>query len=269
MKKAFIIAILAIFIAGAGFSKGENKKKSKGDAFMDDDLKKTDGEFIETFRAFSDDEVGEYLKGRLTKNEETLCAIASLMGCDGKSEFREQLTRALNNKWVTGPEVKELIYQATAYLGFGIAREFLNVANNAFKECGLPFITENKKTVTADNRLEIGNEKQVTFFGDGIRHSWESAPPDTAHINKWLADNCFGDYYTRKGLSDNSREMLTFCYLASLGCAKSQLEAHTKANIKVGNDKKRLTAIVSAMIPYIGYPKSLNALNVINDATKE
>ena len=26
-------------------------------------------------------------------------------------------------------------------------------------------------------------------------------------INKWLVDNCFGDYYTRKGLDDKDREM--------------------------------------------------------------
>ena len=26
-------------------------------------------------------------------------------------------------------------------------------------------------------------------------------------INTWLVDNCFGDYYTRKGLDDEDREM--------------------------------------------------------------
>ena len=26
-------------------------------------------------------------------------------------------------------------------------------------------------------------------------------------IDKWLVDNCFGDYYTRKGLDDKDREM--------------------------------------------------------------
>ena len=33
------------------------------------------------------------------------------------------------------------------------------------------------------------------------------APALRRNINRWLADNCFGDYYTRTGLNDQEREM--------------------------------------------------------------
>ena len=45
----------------------------------------------------------------------------------------------------------------------------------------------------------------------------QSGPEETRHINKWLADNCFGDYYTRGGLDTREREMVTLCFLAAQG----------------------------------------------------
>ena len=36
---------------------------------------------------------------------------------------------------------------------------------------------------------------------------------EASTVNRWLAANCFGDYYTRTGLSDAQREMITFCLL--------------------------------------------------------
>nr|WP_236699167.1 carboxymuconolactone decarboxylase family protein [Lactobacillus hominis] len=88
-------------------------------------------------------------------------------------------------------------------------------------------------------------------------------------MNKWLVDNCFGDYYTRKGLDDRQREMITFCYLAAQGGCEPQLLAHAKANIGLGNDKEFLTNVVLTNVPFIGYPRSLNAISVVNQAGSE
>ena len=42
-------------------------------------------------------------------------------------------------------------------------------------------------------------------------------------MNRFLAANCFGDYYTRTGLSLKQRELVTFCYIAAQGGCESQL----------------------------------------------
>ena len=89
------------------------------------------------------------------------------------------------------------------------------------------------------------------------------------HINYWLADNCFGDYYTRTGLDYKQREMITFCFLAAQGGCEPQLTSHAAANMKIGNDKVFLIKIISQCLPYIGYPRSLNALRCVNDAAKQ
>lgn len=60
--------------------------------------------------------------------------------------------------------------------------------------------------------------------------------------------------------------MITFCYLAAQGGCKPQLLAHTKANIKLGNDKEFLMKIIEQNIPFVGYPRSLNVAKVVDEA---
>ena len=106
------------------------------------------------------------------------------------------------------------------------------------------------------------------IFGENMRGFAQSGPEETRHINKWLADNCFGDYYTRGGLDTREREMVTLCFLAAQGGCEPQLTAHAKANMVVGNEKAFLIAVVSQCMPYIGYPRTLNAIRCIDEAVK-
>ena len=89
------------------------------------------------------------------------------------------------------------------------------------------------------------------------------------HINRWLAANCFGDYYTRDGLSLQQRELITFCFLFAQGGCESQLTSHVFGNISVGNDAEMLVKVVSQCLPYVGYPRSLNALSCISKITEQ
>ena len=93
-----------------------------------------------------------------------------------------------------------------------------------------------------------------------------SGPQESRHINRWLAGNCFGDYYTRGGLDYRDRELITFCFLAAQGGCEPQLTSHAAANLRLGNDKPLLIRVISQCRPYIGYPRSLNALTCINQA---
>jgi 4-carboxymuconolactone decarboxylase len=53
-----------------------------------------------------------------------------------------------------------------------------------------------------------------------------------------------------------------------LGGCEPQLVSHAAANMKAGNDKAFLIKIISQCLPYIGYPRSLNALRCVNEAAK-
>jgi len=61
-----------------------------------------------------------------------------------------------------------------------------------------------------------------------IERMYEESSPDQLHIQRFLSANCFGDYYTRKGLDIKTRELLTFSLLIALGGTESQMKGHIR-----------------------------------------
>jgi 4-carboxymuconolactone decarboxylase len=94
---------------------------------------------------------------------------------------------------------------------------------------------------------------------------YQQSPKDQLHIQEFLSANCFGDYYTRRGLDIKTRELLTFAMLISLGGCEPQVKGHIQGNASVGNNKEVLLDVVTQLLPYIGYPRTLNALRCLNE----
>lgn len=225
----------------------------------------TDPEFIERFDNFAFDEVIN--QDDLDDKNRFMAILSVLLGCQGIDEFRAMMPAAMKFG-VTPVEIKEIVYQAVAYLGIGRVFPFLKVTNEVLEEQGIRLPLEKQATKEMENRREAGTQAQVDIYGEGMRDFWKNGPEESRHINLWLTDNCFGDYYTRTGLDLKQREMITFCFLAAQGGCEPQLRAHAEGNMKIGNDKAFLIKVISQCIPYIGYPRSLNALQCVNEAAK-
>lgn len=231
-------------------------------------LAETDPEFVERFVNFAFDEVVNEESAALDDRTRFLAILATLAGCQATQEYRMILPAALNFG-VTPGEAKEVIYQAVDYLGIGRVYPFLKITNEILSARGVRLPLASQETTTEEDRLRKGNDAQVEIFGEKIRDSWEQGDEETRHIRKWLADNCFGDYYTRSGLSLAEREMITFCYLMAQGGVEPQMKSHALGNMKMGNSASFLIKVVSQCLPYIGYPRSLNAIRVIQEAAQE
>lgn len=229
------------------------------------DFLRTDPEFIERFDNFAFDEVVN--QDDLDGKTRFMAILAALLGCQGIDEFRAMAPAALRFG-VTPVEFKEIVYQAVAYLGIGRVLPFLKAANEVLEAAGVALPLAGQAQTTTENRREAGTQAQVDIFGEGMRDFWQSGPEESRHINYWLAANCFGDYYTRTGLDYRQREMITFCFLAAQGGCEPQLTSHAAANMRIGNDKAFLIKIISQCLPYVGYPRSLNALRCVNEAAK-
>ena len=225
----------------------------------------TDPEFAELIQNFACDEVVN--NDDLDDRTRMMAILSTLIGSQSIDAFKEMLGCALDSG-VTPVEVKEIVYQATAYLGLGRVFPFLERVNDELTERGIALPLEGQATTSLSDRLEKGEQAQVDIFGDHMRGFSQSGPEESRHINKWLSDNCFGDYYTRTGLDYKEREMITFCFLAAQGGCEPQLVSHAAANLRIGNDKTFLIQIISQCLPYIGYPRSLNALRCVNEAAK-
>ena len=169
------------------------------------------------------------------------------------------------NAGATPDEIRETIYQTTPYVGFARAKNALIEMQLAFEEAGIGELANQGTTIDAD-RVQKGEDTQVTIFGEGMRGFANSGTGDQKHINNWLSGNCFGDYYTRKVLDLKQRELITFTAIITLGCCDPQAKAHVAGNLGVGNTRQDLIDAATIALPYIGYPRTLNAISAINAA---
>jgi 4-carboxymuconolactone decarboxylase len=225
-------------------------------------LKVTDPEFIEVFDNFAFDEVLAY--GNLDKKTRLMVILASLIAQHTLSKYKVMLGGALN-VGVTPVEVKEIVYQSVAYVGIAKAFDFIHATNEILESRGIKLPLEGQSTTSPETRLEKGLALQKEIFGDMIDTMYRESPANQLYIQKYLSANCFGDYLTRTGLDIKIRELLTFSMILSLGGCESQLKGHIQGNINIGNDKEVLLSVVTQLLPYVGYPRALNAIRCINE----
>ena len=226
----------------------------------------TDPELIEIFDNWAFGEVLEHdvfeVRTRL------MVQLAAILGSQAANEYRVMVGAALN-AGVTPVEVKEIVYQAVPYLGMAKVFDFLHVTNEVFQARGIALPLEGQSTTNPQTRFDKGIEVQKKIFGEKIDQMYQQSPKDELHIQRFLSANCFGDYYTRKGLDLKTRELLTFSMIAALGGCDPQLAGHVAANLAVGNDRRVLVGTITLLLPFIGYPRTLNAIRIINEGTSK
>ena len=223
----------------------------------------TDPELIEVFDNFAFDEAPGH--DGLDTRTRLMVQLAALIGCQALNEYRAMLGAALANG-VTPVEAKEIVYQAVPYAGMGRAYDFINATNDVLTDQGVRLPLEGQSTTTPATRAATGRAVQGEIVGaDRVDRMYASAPDDELHFQQFLSANCFGDHVARAGIDLRVRELLTFAMLASLGGCDPQVRAHVAANLNVGNGRPELIGVITALLPFIGYPRTLNALAAINE----
>ena len=226
----------------------------------------TDPELMEFFGNWAFDEVTNH--GNIDSKTRVMMIFASSIATGALTESKLFVKAALNIG-VDPIEIKEIVYQAIPYVGVARVIDFLISTNEILTERGINLPLEPQSTTTPESRMEKGLALQKEIFGDMIDNLYKQSPANHLHIQKFLSANCFGDYLTRKGLDVQTRELLTYSMLISMGGAESQVKGHIVGNLKVGNTKELLIAITTQLLPYIGYPRTLNALSTINEIIAE
>lgn len=210
-----------------------------------------------------------YLHGNLDLKLRQLILIVVNTTNHTLKALKEHVIGALNVN-VSPEEIKEAVYQCTPYIGLGKVEEALDIINGVFKAKGITLPLESMATVNQDTRFEKGFEVQSLAFGrTNIQANHDNAPEELKHIQNFLSEYCFGDFYTRKALDLKTRELITLIMLATLGGCENQLRAHARANLTVGNDRNLLLEAITQCQPYIGFPRTLNAIAIINEVTSK
>ena len=104
------------------------------------------------------------------------------------------------------------------------------------------------------------------MYGDEIRdrYAWLPRPFDEA-VPRFLTEHCFGDFHTRAGLDQRTRELLTVVLLAALGGAEVQVKSHAAGALKTGSTREEVVCALVHASAYMGIPCLFNALNACQE----
>lgn len=193
-----------------------------------------------------------------------LVKIAALTSVHSQKLLQQAIEEALD-AGVSAAHIQECIYQGMPYAGLGLCEDAEAILQDIMQQRGIT-IEQDAGTVTDANRFDEGFKQQTAIFGeDNIRAIHNNAPADSAFLQVDLLTGwCFGDPYTRKVLTLQERELLTFCFITALGGNWPQVQSHVGGNLNMHNGRQTLIDCITVMVPVIGFPKALNALTAVN-----
>ena len=255
-KNACFILLLMVLLIGGIFFFEQNKEMKMTD------VENQNKEFAELWTRFSN-EVEQH--GNLPVKTRFYVLLAANIAAQSQESYRLVLSQAVE-AGVLPEEIKEVLYQTVPYAGYAKVYDFLLLTDNFFKENKIENKNVKWTTTNETTRFAEGLKVQKQIFGaENIENMRQNAPKDLSHIQDYLSANCFGDYYTRGGIDVKNRELITFATLAAMGGADAQVKAHVQANVNVGNKREILIDVITQLLPYIGYPRALNAISAINE----
>lgn len=79
-------------------------------------------------------------------------------------------------------------------------------------------------------------------------------------LGKFIIEFAFGDIYTRGELNLQERELITLSSLLTAGGCEPQLTVHINAALNVGIAPQKVIETFMQCIPYVGFPRVLNAV---------
>lgn len=227
----------------------------------------TDAEFESIAKNFLWGDASEH--GALSDKQRAIVILTTLTA-SGTYEVIEKYAGASLRAGVTANEIRETLIQCTPYVGMEKVNLALKEAYKAFEKAGVADTVTEQGTVEEDTRFNNGLAAQQNIFGaENINNMRNAAPPALKHIQDYLSAYCFGDFYTRKTLDLKMRELITFCAIITLGGCEAQAKSHAAANISVGNTREMLIDAITQCLPFIGFPRTLNAISCIDSVTSQ
>lgn len=226
----------------------------------------TDPEYAEIFSNFAFDDAARHTALSDALRLEVLLAV--LLGAQCLTVFRDAVRAALA-AGVSAVQVKEIIYHASSYLGMARVIDFINAANDIFTRQHISLPLPSQGVTSREDRLEKGLALKKGIFKALITQAHNATPADQLHFQNLLTGLCFGDLYTRKGLSLKERQLMTFAVLIGMGDCAKQLREHIEGNFNLGNDRAVLLGALTQCVPYIGFPRAFNTLRCINEVQAE
>ncbi|MFW3385570.1 UNVERIFIED_CONTAM: carboxymuconolactone decarboxylase family protein [Kocuria sp. CPCC 205274] len=117
-----------------------------------------------------------------------------------------------------------------------------------------------------DRMMElVSTEHSGTFDHVKLVESYRALD---AELSDYIVSFAFGDIYSRTSLSQQEQTMVTISTLVGLG-TEPQLKLHMNVGFNVGLTREKIVGTLIHCIPYVGFPRVLNALTLLKEVMAE
>ena len=131
-------------------------------------------------------------------------------------------------------------------------------------QLGTPFVLSSERIKNKMNREEICKDNYESLF----KTKYDPNTGYDAQMMSILQKYIFGEVFCIGNLDNKTREMITVTTLC-VQQALPQLKAHINALLNTGATPVEVREVIYQCAPFIGFPKTLNAINVMNEVFKE
>lgn len=127
-------------------------------------------------------------------------------------------------------------------------------------------------------KVEVKNGKRLFFNrtrklakvdGEGGKKVIASLKNIAPDVGKYIIEFAFGDIYNRPSLDLKQREMITITALLIQGDTIPQLKVHIQGSLNVDLTQEESIETFIQCIPYIGFLRVLNAINVAKEVYED
>ena len=269
--RILIISLCVMLLAGTAFAStldgydraklaDENYKLAHGGSEMPE--AKNDPELAAVMKKYISADIVRQAK--ISQTERKLVEIVVLT-TSRNHKFLARVIDGSLNLGVNPLEIREALYHVAPYIGFPKVFEALEIADEIFTKHGISLPLENQGTTTDADRFEKGLAFQVGAYGERINQMRAATPDYQKHLQDDLSAFCFGDTYTRGTLDMKTREMITMAAIGTLGTGEAQYKSHVLGTLEAGATNEEVIGVITVMNPYIGFPRTLNALRIANE----
>lgn len=227
---------------------------------VDFPLEKTDPEYAAMMKKYIYGDIAKQMT--ITPVEQSLVVLSVLTTNQNADLLPDAAEEALA-AGATPLQIREAIYHITPYVGFAKTEPAVRQMNEVFRRHGVKLPLKAQGTTTDADRFEKGLAYQTGKYGARITEMRERTPAYEKHLQDDLSAFCFGDIYTRGTLDHKEREMLTVAAIGTLGI-EAQFRSHVNGTLAAGATKEEVIGIITAMNPYVGFPRTLWMLQIAN-----
>lgn len=117
----------------------------------------------------------------------------------------------------------------------------------------------------SEKRFEQGSKNLQMIDGEAGERVIQALQDIAPDVGRYILEFAFGDIYENDVLSFREREIVTITSLLTQGDTKNQLIVHINGSLNVGLTEREIIEVFTHCIPYVGFPKVLNAITIAKE----